>query len=204
MKKIENVIFDLGGVLLNIDYNLTREAFENLGVEHFDDMYSQATADKLFQKLETGTIDEESFYKELNICTGLTLSPMEIQQAWNAMLLDFREKSLDFLNEIKGKYKLFLLSNTNFIHMEAFNKIYHSKARTKEFDDYFNKAFYSCKMGFRKPDDVCYACLINEVNINAEKTLFIDDSLGNIEAAKKAKMQIIHLQPGTNIEDLGL
>ena len=204
MNKVQNIIFDLGGVLLNIDYNLTREAFAKLGVEHFDEMYSQATADKLFQKLETGTIDEETFYKELNICTGLNLSHMEIQQAWNAMLLDFREKSLEFLDQIKGKYKLFLLSNTNFIHMEAFNKIYHSQPRDKEFDAYFNKAFYSCRMGFRKPDDVCYACLINEVNINPEKTLFIDDSLGNIAAAKRAKMQTIHLLSGTNIEDLGL
>jgi putative hydrolase of the HAD superfamily len=204
MNKVQNIIFDLGGVLLNIDYNLTREAFAKLGVEHFDEMYSQATADKLFQKLETGEISEENFYKELNRCTGLNLSPVEIQQAWNAMLLDFREKSLEFLDQIKGKYKLFLLSNTNFIHMEAFNKIYHSRPRDKEFDSYFNKAFYSCRMGFRKPDDVCYACLINEVNINPEKTLFIDDSLGNIAAAKRAKMQTIHLLAGTNIEDLGL
>jgi putative hydrolase of the HAD superfamily len=204
MKKIQNVIFDLGGVLLDIDYNLTREAFTKLGVEHFDDMYSQSTADKLFQKLETGAISEEAFYKELNACTGLDLSPAEIRQAWNAMLLSFREKSLEFLDQIKGKYRLFLLSNTNFIHLEAFNKIYHSRPREKEFDNYFNKAFYSCRMGFRKPDDVCYACLINEVNIDPEKTLFIDDSLGNIAAAKRAKMQTIHLLPGTNIEDLEL
>lgn len=204
MNKIQNIIFDLGGVLLNIDYNLTREGFENLGVVGFDEMYSQATADKLFQKLETGEISEEDFYKELNRCTGLNLSPMEIQQAWNAMLLDFREESLDFLDEIRAKYKLFLLSNTNFIHMNAFNKIYHSKRRTKEFDNYFNKAFYSCKMGFRKPDDVCYACLINEVNIDPEKTLFIDDSFANIAAAKRAKMQAIHLLSGTKIEDLEL
>jgi glucose-1-phosphatase len=204
MKKIQNVIFDLGGVLLNVDYNLTRQAFAKLGVEHFDDMYSQATADKLFQNLETGAIDEETFYKELNACTGLNLSPTEIQQAWNGMLLDFREKSLEFLDQIKGKYRLFLLSNTNFIHMDAFNKIYHRKPRTKNFDDHFNKAFYSCRMGFRKPDDICYACLINEVNIDPEKTLFIDDSLGNIAAAKSAKMQTIHLLPGTNIEDLEL
>jgi len=204
MKKIQNVIFDLGGVLLDIDYNLTREAFTKLGVEHFDDMYSQSTADKLLQKLETGAISEEAFYKELNACTGLDLSPAEIRQAWNAMLLSFREKSLEFLDQIKGKYRLFLLSNTNFIHLEAFNKIYHSRPREKEFDNYFNKAFYSCRMGFRKPDDVCYACLINEVNIDPEKTLFIDDSLGNIAAAKRAKMQTIHLLSGTNIEDLEL
>ncbi len=204
MNKVNNIIFDLGGVLLNIDYNLTREAFAKLGVVNFDEMYSQTSANALFQNLETGNISEENFYKELNACIGLNLSPVEIQQAWNAMLLSFREKSLELLDQISGKYKLFLLSNTNLIHMAEFNKIFLNKPRSKKFDDYFNKAFYSCKMGFRKPDDICYACLVNNAQINPEKTLFIDDSWGNIEAAKRAKMQTIHLLPGTSIEDLGL
>src|SRR6185437_709528 len=111
MQNIENIIFDLGGVLLDIDYNLTRAAFEKLGVTNFDDMYSQANADKLFQKLETGSIDEEEFYTQLNNSTGMNLSTEEIKEAWNAMLLTFREDSLKFLEQLKGKYKIFLLSN---------------------------------------------------------------------------------------------
>ena len=101
MEKIENIIFDLGGVILDVDYNLTRAAFEKLGVANFDEMYSQANANKLFQKLETGEIDEAEFYKELNDCTGLHLSTEEIKKAWNAMLLSFREGSLQFLEEIR-------------------------------------------------------------------------------------------------------
>src|SRR5665213_1837028 len=116
MQNIENIIFDLGGVLLDIDYNLTRAVFEKLGVTHFDEMYSQANAGKLFQKLETGSIAEEEFYKQLNHSTSMNLSPEEIKEAWNAMLLTFREDSLQFLDQLKGKYKIFLLSNTNKIH----------------------------------------------------------------------------------------
>ena len=204
MEKIENIIFDLGGVILDIDYNLTRTAFEKLGVAHFDEMYSQATADQLFQKLETGEISEENFYKELNTCTGLHLSPPEIKKAWNAMLLSFREKSLQFLEEIRSKYQLFLLSNTNYIHIAAFEKIFNERKREKTFEEYFNKAFYSCEIGFRKPDAVCYECILDKIKIEPPKTLFIDDSVKNIEGAKKAGMQTILLFPGTNIEDLGL
>lgn len=204
MEKIENIIFDLGGVILDIDYNLTRTAFEKLGVIHFDEMYSQTSADKLFQKLETGEISEDNFHKELNKYTGLDLSPEEINKAWNAMLLSFREKSLTFLENIKDKYSIFLLSNTNYIHIPEFKKIFHSKDRKKSFDEYFNKAFYSCEIGLRKPDAICYKWVLNELNIESGKTLFIDDSLQNVEAAKTAGMQIVHLTPGKNIEDLGL
>jgi epoxide hydrolase-like predicted phosphatase len=203
MQKIENIIFDLGGVILDVDYNLTRIAFEKLGVVHFDEMYSQANADKLFQKLETGEISEDQFYKELNRCTGLNLSAEEIRTAWNAMLLSFREKSLEFIEQIRPKYKIYLLSNTNYIHMNSFKKTFHQKKRTKTFEQYFDKAFYSCEIGLRKPDAACYDWIIEELKIDSAKTLFIDDSLHNIEGAKKAGWQTIHLLTGMQIEDLG-
>ncbi len=150
MQKTEAIIFDLGGVILDIDYNLTRTAFEKLGVKNFDEMYSQSGADQLFSNLETGKISEEDFYNEFNKCTGLQLSPAEINQAWNAMLLDFREESLLFLDQLKTKYTLFLLSNTNHIHIQEFNKIYHKKKREKPFTAFFKKAYYSCEIGLKK------------------------------------------------------
>ena len=204
MKKFQNIIFDLGGVILNIDYNLTRKAFEHLGVTHFDEMYSQASADKLFQKLETGAISNEDFFIELNNCTGLVLSPAEIATAWNAMLLDFRKNSLHLLENIKNKYKLFLFSNTNFIHLEAFHTLYHQEERMQPFNDYFTKAYYSCEMGARKPDEDSFLQIINQENILPEKTLFIDDSIQNVEAAKALGFQTIHLVKGLYLEDLGL
>mgnify|MGYP001550060846 CR=1 FL=1 len=204
MEKTENIIFDLGGVILDIDYNLTRNAFRNLGITDFDGMYSQAGADQLFQKLETGKISEESFYKELNRRTGLNLLPEAIRIAWNAMLLNFREGSLHFLDNISSKYRIFLLSNTNYIHLTSFNKIFLNKKREKPFDKYFEKAFYSCEIGLRKPDRICYEWVLKETGINAGKTLFIDDSAQNIEAAKKVGLQTVHLDEGKYIENLGL
>jgi glucose-1-phosphatase len=204
MQKAEAIIFDLGAVILDIDYNLTRTAFEKLGVRNFDEMYSQKSADMLFRNLETGKIPEENFYIELNKCTGLRLSPDEIKQAWCAMLLNFREESLMFLDELKARYKLFLLSNTNHIHIPEFNKIYDQKKRDKPFIDFFQKAYFSCEMGLRKPDAECYEWVLQEQNLVPGKTIFVDDSIQNVEAAKLAGMQTILLETGKYIQDLEL
>ena len=204
MQKTEAIVFDLGGVILDIDYNLTRTAFEELGVHNFDEMYSQSSADMLFSNLETGKISEENFCIEINKCTGLQLSPAEIKQAWCAMLLNFREKSLLFLDELKPKYKLFLLSNTNHIHIPEFNKIYNQKKREKSFMEFFEKAYFSCEIGLRKPDAASYDWVLKEEKLVPGKTIFVDDSIQNVQAAKLAGMQTIVLEPGKYIEDLDL
>ncbi len=204
MQKIEAIIFDLGGVILDIDYNLTRYAFEKLGAKDFNEMYSQAEADKLFKDLEKGHIAEPDFYSEFNKCTGLSLAPHQISEAWNAMLLTFRENSLSFLKEIKSRYKLFLLSNTNAIHYYKFDKIYNQSIRPHSFEEYFEKAYYSFEMGKRKPDDEIYLQVLEENNLVAGSTLFIDDSLQNVDAAKNLGIQIIHLKQGNTIENMGL
>lgn len=203
MQKIEAVIFDLGGVILDIDYNLTRKAFEKLGVIHFNEMYSQVSADKLFRGLETGKIKESNFYSEFNGCTGFSLTPKQISKAWNAMLLTFREDSLLFLNDIKSSYRLFLLSNTNEIHYNMFKKIYHAKPRPIAFEDFFEKAYYSFKIGMRKPDNEIYEHVLEKNNLTPRTTMFIDDSVQNINAAKNIGMQTILLEIGMYIENSG-
>lgn len=204
MQKTKAIIFDLGGVILNIDYNLTRKAFENAGIKNFHEMYSQASADALFSDLETGQISNDNFYKEFNKRTGLNLPVDEIESAWNAMLLTFRENSLKFLDSIKSQYRLYLLSNTNHIHLDAFNKIYHQTARSKTFEKYFDKVYYSCEIGLRKPNSNIYDFVLKENDLNPENTIFVDDSVQNVEAARLAGMQAILLEPGKLIEDLNL
>jgi len=204
MKNVNAIIFDLGGVILNIDYNLTRKAFEKSGVIDFHEMYSQAAADDLFENLERGTVVEEDFYKEFNKRIQSALDKNEIRSNWNAMLLTFREKSLEFLDSIKSKYKLYLLSNTNHIHLNAFDKIYNVTPRNKPFEKFFDKVYYSCEMGLRKPNADIYEFVLNENKLEAGKTLFIDDSVQNTEAAQAVGLQTILLKRGMYIEDLGL
>ncbi|HVZ96893.1 MAG TPA: HAD family phosphatase [Chitinophagaceae bacterium] len=202
--KATTLIFDLGGVILDIDYHRTRRAFEKLGVKDFNEMYSQAGADDLFMSLEKGAIEEKNFYSEIRKRSGLPLTDKDIRDAWNAILLHFREMSLQRLNELQLKYKLFLLSNTNHIHLREFNRIYHLQPREKSFDQHFEKAYYSCKVGMRKPNANIYELVLRENDLVPAQTVFIDDSAQNIDTAKSLGIQAILLKPGTFIEDLGL
>ncbi|RYE51943.1 MAG: HAD family phosphatase, partial [Sphingobacteriales bacterium] len=140
IKGIRHIIFDLGGVLLNIDYNKTEKSFKDLGFVNFDEMYSQYSADMLFSNLETGKVSNEHFYERLVEAGNGSISKEQITKAWNAMLLDFRTPSLAFLEELSKKYKLYLLSNTNAIHLEAFNEIFKRETGKDSLDAYFTKA----------------------------------------------------------------
>ncbi len=204
MKDINAIIFDFGGVLYDIDFKRTNEAFYNLGVKHFKEMYSQKDASPLFQHLEEGKINEAEFYEAFRKATDLNLADEQIKNAWNALLLSFRKEALNTLKALSPKYKLYLLSNTNIIHYNYFTKVYKDEIGEGSLDDYFDKAYYSQQIKLRKPDKEAYKLVIKENNLVPSKTLFIDDSIQNIEAAKAAGLQAIHLKPGMTIGDLGL
>ena len=204
MSSIKNIIFDLGGVLLNIDYNKTSDAFKKLGFENFDNMYSQFTADQLFEKLETGHVTEEEFVKVLSGVALGKVPDKDIINAWNAMLLDFRKESFDFLETLTPKYNLYLLSNTNAIHMNAFHGDFVKQVGKSKLDDYFIKAWFSNKIGLRKPNKNIYEFILRDGNLKAEESLFIDDSINNIETAMEMGIQTHHLKPGQKIEELDL
>jgi glucose-1-phosphatase len=200
MSRIKNIIFDLGGVLLNIDYNKTSEAFKQLGASNFDSFYSQQGADELFEALETGNITEEDFYKTMQQHCYPGTTSEQIKTAWNAILLDFRSDSLQFLFQLKDKYKLFLLSNTNSIHQAAFNKIFEKQTGLESFDNFFTKAYYSHLIHRRKPYPATYNFVLKDAGISGNETLFIDDSLVNIEGAIEAGLKTHLLTPGEKIE----
>ena len=202
MAKIKNLMFDLGGVLLNIDYNKTADAFKKLGVLQFDGLYSQHGANDLFESLEIGKISEENFYSTMQqYCkTGTTVQ--QIQIAWNAMLLDFRVESLKYVDGLKEKYNVFLLSNTNIIHHTAFTKLLQRETGLQSLDSYFIKAYFSHEIFIRKPYPDTYKLVLEDAKINAAETLFIDDSINNIEGAKEAGLQVYHLLVGEKIENM--
>lgn len=204
MKKIDAIIFDLGGVLLNIDFKNVSIAFRNLGLHNFDELYSQNTVGRLFHDLETGHISNDDFFDAINRNSSKPISSEDIIDSWNSMLLDFREKSLKALGDLKSRYRLFLLSNTNSIHLKAFNSIFQKTNGDGSFNNYFEKAYYSNEIGLRKPDPESYQLVIDENNLVASRTLFIDDTVPNIEGAKKVGLQTHLLLPGENIESLNL
>ena len=204
MQNIKTIIFDFGGVILNIDYNKTGKAFTDLGVKNFDEMYSQKNANPLFHNLEEGKITEEDFYNAFRTSSQLKLTDPQIKKAWNAILLRYREEALQTLATIKNKYRLYLLSNTNSIHHKEFNKIFEDQIGSGSITDYFDKVYYSHEIKLRKPGKDAYQYVLKENNLLPSETLFIDDSIQNIEAAKSLGLQTIFLKEGMKIEDLNL
>jgi epoxide hydrolase-like predicted phosphatase len=203
MQQTKAIIFDLGGVLLDIDFKLSEKAFAELGVTNFSDFFNQFHSNDLFRRLETG-MEDDLFYDDLRTATGLSLSDEQIRDAWNALLLDFRPESVAVLPQLRNKYELYLLSNTNEIHLQEFQRRYEVWRPGQVFDDLFDVAYYSHRIGHRKPNASAFEYVLQKHGLNAAETIFIDDSINNIEAAQQLGLQTIHLKAGMKVEELGL
>ena len=204
MQQIKNIIFDLGGIFLNIDFKKTEDAFAKLGVTDFNRYITQHTITDTFELLETGKISPEEFYDRFRTETGKNISNKQIQDAWNALLLDFPVNRLDWLDTIRGNYNVFLFSNTNKIHYDAFTEMFRQQTGKEDFNSYFIKAYYSHELKLRKPYPQSYLYILKEQNLKAGETLFIDDTIKNIEGAKEAGLQTIHLYHPKSVLDLEL
>ncbi len=202
MINIRNIIFDLGGVILNIDYNKTAEAFKSLGLKNYDELYTQFKQISVFDDLECGFISHEEFYDEVRKLSKLDVSNEQIRDAWNAMLLDFPKKRLELLKKLRDKYRLFLCSNTNEIHLEFYNNVLYKSFGIKSLGDILEKEYYSHKVGMRKPNADIFNLILKENNLKTEETLFIDDSPQHIETAKALGLKTIYLEKGMDIVDI--
>lgn len=190
---IENIILDLGGVLLNIDYQKTIQAFKDLGIQHFDQLYTQAQQSDLFDELEKGTISASQFLNRLSTYLPSTVQESEIRTAWNAMLLSLPKERLSLLEELNKKYRVVLLSNTNVIHLESFYNTLYKDYGINSLDKYFETVYFSCEMQLRKPNEEIFKKVCQLERFEPKKTLFIDDSIQHVEGAKEMGLQAHHL-----------
>src|SRR6266498_2158534 len=204
MQPVKNIIFDLGGIFLNIDFAKTEKAFRETGVTEFSNLYTQHHASNIFELLETGKIFPEEFHHAFVHETGVQLTYEQLVAAWSALLLDFPVNRLQWLKEIGKRYKIFLLSNTNKIHYDAFTASFHERMSIDDFNKLFIKAYYSHEIGLRKPYPESFLYVLNKQHLNPEETLFIDDTLKNVEGAKQVGLQTIHLIPPATVLDLEL
>lgn len=200
-KNIRHIILDFGGVILNLDYKKTEQAFIDLGIADFANRYSQLQQTEIFDRLETGIANRAEFIKELKTITGEAVTDEQIITAWNAMLLDIPLRRLQILQQLQLHFDMFLLSNTNEIHEEAFNEILRAQCGFKSMGVFFDKVYYSHRVGMRKPDKEIFQLILEQNSLNPEKTLFVDDSPQHIEGAKALGIQTIFLEPGMTIED---
>ena len=198
---IEAIIFDLGGVILNIDYARPVEAFKALGAERVDDLYSKQAQTDLFDRLETGKISEEAFFDALAAYCPKGTTHRQLEAAWNSILLDFPLRRLQILQQVQLHYSTYLLSNTNSIHERAFNALLHQMVGYPSLAVFFDKVYMSHRVGLRKPDPAIFELVLRENRLTPQKTLFIDDSPQHITAASALGIQTIHLADGMSLEE---
>ncbi|WP_294671209.1 HAD family phosphatase [uncultured Fluviicola sp.] len=198
----EAIIFDLGGVLLNLDYDLTEKAFISLGMANFGESYSQLQQVNLFDRYEIGEISSFHFVNRLLDLLPPGTTANQVVHAWEAMILDFPAERLRFLEELSGKYRLFLLSNTNDLHIDAVRRSLEKTVGHKNLEQYFEKTYFSSAVGMRKPDSRIFEFVCSENNLDPAKTIFIDDSPQHIEGAKLAGIEAFLLEKNQDVFEL--
>ena len=197
MKKCKAIIFDLGAVILNINYQNTIDEFTKLGVNNAATFYSKKVQTNLFNQIETGMISSNEFLKALQKETK-NANINQVEKAWNAMLLDLPEERIQLIEKLKNNYSIYLLSNTNAIHIDAIKKQL-GERKWLAFCKLFDKMYLSHELGLRKPDVKIFEYILNEQKLKAEEVFFIDDSPQHIAGAKKIGIHCHHLLDDENI-----
>lgn len=202
LNRYKNIIFDLGGVILNIDYDLSVQAFRKLGLDNFQEHFSQAQQKHLFDQYEKGLISSDEFRTELLKHFNDSVSTADIDNAWNALLLDLPEERLNVLRAAKSTHRTFLLSNTNEIHINEFNRYLNRTFGLNDLTSFFEKAYLSYEIGMRKPDREIFQFVLDQNGLLPEETLFIDDSKQHIDSAQTLGINTYWLTNGKTIVDL--
>lgn len=188
---------------MNIDFKKTEAAFADLGFTDFKRHMTQFHITPFFEEYETGKINDDEFVKGIQKIAGKPITKEQIIQAWNALLLDFPLERIELLERLKKRYRIFLLSNTNALHYEAFQQRLH--ALTGKFlEDIFERTYFSHTAHLRKPDAAIYQLVLDENALNAAETLFIDDTASNFSGAEEVGIQTLHLKPPMSITDIAL
>jgi putative hydrolase of the HAD superfamily len=191
---IDAIVFDLGGVILNIDYQLPVKAFKALGIDDFSKHFSQDAQTTLLDDYETGRISSDAFVEEVAKFVNPGTTEDQIRDAWNSILLDLPEQRLFSLEKTAENHRIFLLSNTNEIHIEAFNQYLLQTYSLPSLEPFFEKLYLSYEVGLRKPDTQIFEHVLTDAGIKPESTLFIDDSIQHIRAATELGINTYHLQ----------
>lgn len=200
---IKNVIFDLGVVLLEVNYKNTIEAFSSLGLERPEEAFSKQKQDEFFRRYERGQMSESEFLNGLSARIG-GAEKKKLKDAWCAMLGELPQEKYDFIRELKlkSRYRLFILSNTNYTHQVWFEKKIHEQYNWKDFSDCFEFIGYSHQINQRKPDKAAFKYLLEKFDLHPEETLFIDDTLEHVESARKLGILAIHYRDGDNLSEV--
>lgn len=200
-KDIENIVFDFGGVLIDLDFNRILNAFKEIGFNDIESQLQTYEREGIFQKFELGEITANDFRIAIREKSNVTLTDTDIDNLWNLMLVEIPSEKLDFILSLRNDYKVYLLSNTNSIHWDyACKKAFNYNGFGVK--DFFIKTFLSYEMHLAKPDKAIYEKMLHDAKLVPEKTLFIDDSELNCNVAKQLGINVCHYQIGNKLDEI--
>ena len=200
-KNIKNIVFDLGGVLVDLDFKAAINGLQEAGFANVKEQLLAFDRNGIFQKFELGEMTADEFRSAIRENSTVKLTDEEVDNLWNLMLLEIPREKLELILDLRGKYMVYLLSNTNSIHWDyvcknAFNY------RGFRVEDYFEETFLSFEMNLAKPDKAIFEKILSDGNLLAEETLFIDDSEANCKAAQEVGIHAHHYHIGDDLSKI--
>jgi len=177
--KIDAVLLDLGNVVLGVDFRLVFDYWSKISQTPPEHFYSKWSIDAEYQYHEKGLIDFKAYSKHLSEKFQITLNQDQWLKGWNKLWTKPITSTIDLLPKINSEYKLYALTNTNFVHAEFFKQTYKVEL------SHFKKIYISNEIGLRKPDFECYEHVCNDISLPPERVLFLDDTQEHVLGAKR-------------------
>ena len=200
--KIKNIIFDLGGVILDIDESIVYKELEKMGISTSELAQSKEFID-IMSKFDTGIYTAPTFRKKTKALLGQEkMTDQRFDAIWNAMLLDIPRERIEAIEKVKKHYKIFLMSNSNVIHYDLYVRDLQLRFGYHEFDELFNKSYFSFAEHLEKPDPRFFELILDHEGLLPEETLFIDDTAANIEVAKSLGIKTYHIRRDELVRNL--
>lgn len=191
--KIKNIIFDLGGVVLDIDESIVYKELEKLGI-NVSELARSKEFMGIMSKFNTGIYTASTFRKKTKAFLGQEkMTDQKFDTLWNAMILDIPRERIEAIEKVKKHYKIFLMSNSNVIHYDLYVRDLQLRFGYNEFDELFNKSYFSFAEHLEKPDPRFFELILDHEGLLPEETLFIDDTAENIRAAKSLGINTYHI-----------
>lgn len=202
LSKLDTFIFDLGGVIIDIDPVGCFKQFMAIAPEGAGDSLEKGLQHELLLAYELGNLSTPAFLEEIVKEWQLSESnPEQLIEVWNSMLIGIKPEKIKLLEALQKTHQVLILSNTNHLHRLGFDAIVQEQFGRKQLADFAHKAYYSYEIGLRKPDKAIYLHVLNDMGLRPERSLFFDDNEQNIQSARECGMMASLISHESGIED---
>ncbi len=195
-KSVKNIIFDFGAVVINIDIPRAYKAFADLSGLRPEEVRHLFEGQGAYADFEVGKMSNNDFHALLRKELNVTCTDEQLDEAWNAMLLDIPQERIEKLRTLRTRYNIYLLSNTNAIHVKKMQEMFQRDHQIEDFTKLFDIPYLSYQIGLLKPDPAIYEYVLKDAGIKREETVFLDDNADNVKSAQSVGLPAIQVIPG--------